>query len=81
MRGIFRDMQKERVREMKQKLKEGGERPQKGGYVGKCLVKVEGVGKGEGEDIITVNAVKVKCCGECNLFNCVLKVLYKGANI
>ena len=67
MRGIFRDMQKERVQEMKQKLKEGGERPQKGGYVGKCLVKVEGVGKGEGEDIITINGVKVKCCAD--IFN------------
>ena len=63
MREIFRGLQKDKVREMKQQLKEegGGEggKREGGGYVGKCLVKVEGVGVGEGEDQVTIEKLKV----------------------
>ena len=46
---------------MKQKLNEGGESEKRegGGYVGKCLVKVQGVGEGEGEDQVTMEKLKV----------------------
>ena len=62
MRKIFRDLQKEKIREMKERLEEAeGEEEKKRGkeYVGKCLVKVEGVGVGEGEDVVTIEKVKV----------------------
>ena len=73
MRGIFRNLQKEKVREMKQQLKEeggatGGGRADKG-FVARCLVKVEGVGRGEGEEVVTIEKVQVcmwvcMCVGE-----------------
>ena len=66
MRDIFRNLQKQKVREMKQQLKEEEEegvvkgKREGGGYVGKCLVKVEGVGVGEGEELVTIEKVKVR---------------------
>lgn len=63
MREIFRGLQKEKVKEMKQQLKEEGDsgsvRKEGKAYVANCLVKVEGVGLGEGEDMITVDKIKV----------------------
>lgn len=62
MRGIFYNLQKQKVKDMKQQLKEEEsthrERGDKG-YVGKCLVKVERVGVGEGEDLVTLEKLKV----------------------
>ena len=65
MRGIFRNLQKEKVREMKQQLQEtgGGEGAEGGrvekGFVARCLVRVEGVGSGEGEEMVTIEKVQV----------------------
>ena len=63
MRKIFRDLQKEKIREMKEQLEEGeGEGKKRGKeYVGKCLVMVEGVGVGEGEDLVSIKKVEVRC--------------------
>lgn len=61
MRDIFRNLQKEKVKEMKQELKERGkerERTEKG-FVSQCLVKVEGVGKREGDQVATIEKVQV----------------------
>ena len=65
MRKIFRDLQKEKIREMKEQLKQGVEEEEeeekkRGKYVGKCLVKVEGVGVGEGNDLVTIQKVEVR---------------------
>lgn len=61
MRDIFRNLQKEKVKEMKQELKErerGRERTEKG-FVSQCLVKVEGVGRMEGDQVATIEKVQV----------------------
>ena len=61
MKDIFRRLQRDKVREMKQQLKEeGGMRgTTEKGFVSQCLVKVEGVGKGEGDEVVTVDKVAV----------------------
>ena len=62
MREIFRSMQKEKVKEMKQQLREegggGGGRLEKG-FVSQCLVHVAGVGMAEGDDVITREKIQV----------------------
>ena len=64
MREIFHRLQKDKVRGMKQQLKEeGGMRgTTEKGFVSRCLVRVEGVGKKEGEEVVTVAKVTVSVC-------------------
>lgn len=59
MREIFHSLQKEKVKEMKQQLKEEGTRKAEKAFVGRCLVKVEGIGVGEGDDVVTLEKVQV----------------------
>ena len=61
MRGIFYNLQKQKVKDMKQQLMEEEKTHKSGdkGYVAKCLVKVEGVGVGDGDDLVTLEKLKV----------------------
>ena len=66
MKDIFRRLQRDKVQEMKQQLKEEGGMmgTTEKGFVSRCLVKVEGLGKGEGDEVVTIDKVVVSTVGQ-----------------